>query len=56
MLFARHTALFHMKQRGSFAATVLTEGTTLPERSTDFELPHQANTRGICLPSGGHFQ
>ena len=51
MCFAtRHRALFHMKPRGSLAATVLTEGKTLPEDSADLEQLHHADRRGI-LPS-----
>ena len=40
-----------LPQRGSLAATVLTEGKTLLEGSADLENLHQANRRGI-LPSG----
>ena len=38
-------ARFHMKPRGSFTATVLTEGQTLPERSTDTSIFY------VILPS-----
>ena len=36
-----------MKPCGSLAATVLTEGTTLPEGSADLELLHYAIGGGI---------
>ena len=52
-----HKALSHMIPRGSLTATVLTEGETLLEGSTDLQVPHQANGRAI-LPSnqgGGNF-
>ena len=44
-------ALFHMKPRGSFTATVLTESETLPERSADTSI-----FTAFCLPSGGVFR
>ena len=46
---ASHRALSHMKPRGSFAATVLTERKTLLEGSADLEHLHQAIRRGILL-------
>ena len=48
---ASHRALFHMKPRGSLAATVLTKAETPPEGGADIEILHQANRRSI-LPSG----